>query len=421
MAKGKRALSAQQVAALTDNGTHRVDNQLYLQIREQGTRSWVFRYSRNGKTHWVGLGAANDVPLSRAKELAVVERAKLINGGNPIAERRAVKESLRLEREVKADSPSFAWCAGEYIEAHRASWKNQKHIDQWESTLRMYAGPVIGTLPVDQVTLDHVLKILKPIWVSKPETASRLRGRIEKVLGWATAKTYRRGENPARWAGGELPHLLPAIGKVQKIEHHASVPYVEMPGLMTRLGRLDSTSARALRFTILTGARTGETIGAKWSEIDLEAAVWTIPGERMKAGVEHRVALSEEAVALLRSMPREGELVFPGPKGKVLSNMAMLKCLRGLREDGATVHGFRATFSTWARDETDYPRELIEASLAHAVGNAVEQAYNRSDYLAKRRALMADWGRYCEPSPKPSKATQVANSGITTQTAMAAR
>lgn len=393
MAQGKRALSAQQVAALSDNGTHRVDNQLYLQIREQGTRSWVFRYSRNGKTHWIGLGRASDVPLSRAKELAVVERAKLVNGGSPIEERRVVKESLRLERQVQSDVPTFAWCAGEYIEAHRASWKNQKHIDQWESTLRMYAGPVIGKLPVDQVTVDHVYKILKPIWLTKPETASRLRGRIEKVLGWAGAKKYRTGENPARWQGGELSHLLPAIGKVQKIEHHKAVPYAGMPGLMADLRKLESISAKALTLLILCASRTGEIIGARWSEIDLDAATWIIPAERMKAGAEHRVALSTEAVKLLKSMDRTSDLVFPGPRGK-LSNMAMLQCLRGLRDDDATVHGFRATFSTWARDETDYPRELIEASLAHAVGNAVEQAYNRSDYLAKRRSLMDAWAAY---------------------------
>lgn len=276
----------------------------------------MFRYSRNGKTHWIGLGAASDVPLSRAKELAVVERAKLINGGSPIDERRVVKENLRLERDAASDTPTFAWCAEQYIEAHRAGWKNQKHIDQWESTLRMYAGPVIGTLPVDRVTLDHVHKILKPIWVEKPETASRLRGRIEKVLGWAGAKKYRSGENPARWQGGELSHLLPNIGKIQKIEHHASVPYAEVPGLMAELRKLDSISAKALHFTILTAARTGETLGALWAEFDIDAATWTIPAHRMKAGVEHRVALSAEAVKLLKSIPRTGDLVFLGPKGK---------------------------------------------------------------------------------------------------------
>lgn len=369
-------------------GTHRVDENLYLQVRDDGTKSWAFRYTRNGRRRSLGLGSARKVSYDKARQLAAELRLELWHGGDPAESR----EEAKAEQVARADVPTFAWCAEQYIEAHRSSWKNEKHIAQWESTLRMYAGPVIGKMRVDKITVDHVFKILKPIWTSKPETASRLRGRIERVLGWAAAKKYRSGENPARWQGGELVHLLPAVGN--KVKHHAAVPYVELPGLMVELRNLDSISAKALRFTILTAARTGETIGALWDEVDLAAATWTIPAERMKAGVEHRVALSDEAVELLRTLDQNGKLVFPGPKDRALSNMAMLQCLRGIRGTGETVHGMRSAFSTWARDLTNHPRELIEASLAHAIGNSVEQAYSQSDYLAKRRALMADWATY---------------------------
>jgi integrase len=393
MPKLKRALSAQQVAALTSAGTYRVDNSLYLQVRDHGTRSWLFRYARHGKTHWVGLGALRDVPLSRAKELAVMERAKLISGISPIEERRAAREAARAA--APKQMPTFAWCADQYIEAHRAGWKNAKHLEQWESTLRTYAGPVIGKLEVDKVTTEHVLRILKPIWVAKPETATRLRGRIEKVLGWAAAKKFRSGENPARWQGGELSHLLPAISKVQKIEHHRAVPYSEIPALMDELRGMDTAGAKALRFITLTAARTGEVIGARWAEVDLETATWTIPADRMKNGQQHVVPLPDEAVAILKSLPRTTDYVFAGATGKPISNMTMLKCLRSLTDDEPTVHGFRSSFSTWAREQTDYPAEVIEAALAHKQPDKVVAAYARTTYFDRRRALMDDWAQYC--------------------------
>lgn len=336
MPKLKRALSTQQVAALTSAGTYRVDNSLYLQVRDHGTRSWLFRYARHGKTHWVGLGALRDVPLSRAKELAVMERAKLISGISPIEERRAAREAARAA--VPKQMPTFAWCAEQYIEAHRAGWKNAKHLEQWESTLRTYAGPIIGKLEVDKVTTEHVLRILRPLWLTKPETATRLRGRIEKVLGYAGARHFRSGENPARWSGGApLSHMLPALKTVQKIEHHKAIPYSEIPALMGELRKIDTVGAKALRFTILTASRTGEVIGARWAEVSLETATWTIPAERMKNGQQHVVPLSDEAVAVLETMPRTTDFVFAGATGKPISNMTMLKCMRSLRDGEASL------------------------------------------------------------------------------------
>jgi len=389
----QRALTATQVTALKDDGVHWVAPSLYLQIRQHGTRSWLFRYSRSGENQWMGLGAFADKSLSEARDEAAMLRVQVRRGGDPMAER---EKTASVEKpRTKAAVPTFGHCADEYIKAHRDGWKNAKHIDQWESTLKTYAGPVIGKKPVDQVMVEDVLKILQPIWTSKPETATRLRGRIEKVLGWATAMKFRTGDNPAAWSGA-LSHLLPAISKVQKIEHHKAVPYPELPALMKELQKNDSTSAKALIFTILTGARTGETVGATWDEIDLTTKLWVIPDKRMKAGREHRVPLSGKAVQLLKTLPRDGKFVFPGGKlGKPLSNMAMLMLLRGYRDDGVTVHGFRSAFSTWAREQTDYPREIVEACLAHASGDAVELAYRRTDFLDKRRELMVRWEQFC--------------------------
>jgi integrase len=259
----------------------------------------------------------------------------------------------------------------------------------------MYVNPFIGKLPVDQITVEDVLKVLKPIWTSKPETASRVRGRIEQVLGWAAAMEYRSGDNPAQWKGGALPHLLPAIGKIAKVEHRKAVPYQEVPKLMAELRKNGSVSAKALMFTILTGARTTETREATHGEIDRKAKVWTIPASRMKAGREHRVPLSDEALALSSSDPDESKYLFPSPSGYALSNMAMLQLLRGVRDDGSTVHGFRSSFRDWAADQTDFPREVVEACLAHALGDDAELAYKRTDFLERRREVMEAWQAYC--------------------------
>ncbi|MEO7221077.1 MAG: tyrosine-type recombinase/integrase, partial [Devosia sp.] len=354
----------------------------------------LFRYSRDGENQWMGLGALADKPLTEARDEAVMLRVLVKRGSDPMAEKREGAEVKSKPKADKSKVPTFAECADRYIEAHRAGWKNDKHIAQWESTLRMYAGPVIGKKPVDQITVEDVLEVLKPIWTEKPETASRLRGRIEKVLGWATAMKFRSGDNPADW-NGALGHLLPAISKVQKIQHHKAAPYREVPALMAELRKNHSISAKALMFTILTGARTGETIGAVPAEIDRRQKLWVLPRERMKAAREHRVPLSGAALAILDALPADSQYLFPGARGGALSNMAMLMLLRGIRDDGVTVHGFRSAFSTWAREQTDYPREIVEACLAHASGDAVEMAYLRTDFIDKRRALMGDWARFC--------------------------
>jgi len=275
--------------------------------------------------------------------------------------------------------------------AHESSWKNDKHIAQWKSTLTSYCGP--GKKQIDEIAIEDVLKVLTPIWTSKPETASRLRGRIEKVLGWATAMKHRTGGNPAAWTGA-LQHLLPATSSVQKVEHHKAVRYKDVPKLMIELRQNGSVSAKALMFTILTASRTSEVLGASWDEFDFDAKVWIIPAARMKAGREHRVPLSDAAISIIKNQPRDARYVFHNEAGRKLSNMAMLQLLRRIRDDGVTVHGFRSSFRDWAAEQTDTPREVVEACLAHAVGDAAELAYKRSDFLEKRRAVIERWAKY---------------------------
>jgi integrase len=388
-----RALTATQVNALTKEGVHWVAPSLYMQVRDHGTRSWLFRYSRNGTNQWMGLGSTEEKPLSDARDEAAMLRVKVKRGEDPIASKREVQAQRKIEMKPKV--PTFAECAEKYIASHKSGWKNPKHAQQWPSTIEMYVNPFIGKLPVDQVTVEDVLKVLKPIWTSKPETASRVRGRIEQVLGWAAAMGYRSGDNPAQWKGGALPHLLPATGKIAKVEHRKAVPYREVPKLMTELRKNGSISAKALMFTILTGARTIETREATHSEIDRKAKVWTIPAGRMKAGREHRVPLTDEALALIASNPADSKYLFPSPSDYALSSMAMLQLLRGLRDDGSTVHGFRSSFRDWAADQTDFPREVVEACLAHALGDDAELAYKRTDFLERRREVMVAWASHC--------------------------
>ena len=296
---------------------------------------------------------------------------------------------------------TFDACAAAYIEAHKTSWRNEKHRDQWRNTLNSYASPVFGSLPVQAIDVALVMKVLEPIWKTKSETASRLRGRIEAVLDWATVRSYREGENPARWRG-HLDKLLPARSKIQKVEHHPALPHDEIGDFMAMLRGQDGTAARALEFLILTAARTGEIIGARWDEIDLEDKIWVVPGARMKAGREHRVPLSGAALAILEQMReiREGDFVVPGgKKGKPLSNMAMLAVLKRMGRDDLTTHGFRSTFRDWAAERTNFPREVVEMALAHTIESKVEAAYRRGDLFQKRRQLMEAWVRFCA-SPK---------------------
>jgi integrase len=292
---------------------------------------------------------------------------------------------------------TFRQCAEAYIEAHRPSWKNAKHAAQWPSTLETYVYPVFGDSPVQAVDVGLIMRVLEPIWKTKTETASRLRGRIESILDWAAARGFRQGDNPARWRG-HLRHLLPPRSRVQKVKHHAALPYREIGTFMKLLREQEGTSALALEFLILTMARTGEVIGATWEEIDLSAGIWTIPAVRMKAGKEHRVPLSEPALAILRRLEtgKQGKFVFPGGKpGKALFNRAMFMLLGRLGRSDLTVHGFRSTFRDWAAESTNFPREVAEQALAHSLQDKVEAAYRRGDMFEKRRGLMKAWAGFC--------------------------
>jgi integrase len=389
-------LTPLKVARLKQPGRYGDGHGLWLQVSEQGSKAWLFRYMRDGRARQMGLGALHTVSLQEARAKARQARQVLLDGLDPIDVKHERRTRTRLE---KARALTFKQCADDYLGAHAGAWKNLKHRAQWSATLDAYAHPLIGALPVAEIDTALILKILRPIWQEKPETASRLRGRIERILDWATVQEFRRGENPARWRG-HLDALLPAKTKVRAVKHHPALPYVELPAFMAALRKRDSISARALEFTILTATRTGEAIGARWDEI--EGTVWTIPAERMKAGRPHRVPLSDRALAIIEALPRESSgLVFPGSRGASISNMAMLELLRGMNGNGYTTHGFRSTFSDWAREQTGYPRDVIEMALAHAIKDKSEAAYRRGDALEKRRRLMADWARYCE-SPAAS-------------------
>jgi integrase len=311
---------------------------------------------------------------------------------DPIDARQAQRHGARLDA---ARSITFRQCADAYIKAHRAGWSSAAHAEQWPASLSRFAYPHIGHLPVSAIDTALVLKCLEPIWTSTTDTASRLRGRIESVLDWAKAREYRDGENPARWKG-HLKNLLPAVAKVRTVEHHAALPYDAAPAFMAELRGRNEISARALAFTVLTAARTNETLGATWREIDLKAKLWTVPGERMKSGKPHTVPLSDRAIKILEALPRVRgcSYLFPGAKaGQQLSHTAMLKILRGMRP-GLTTHGFRSTFSDWGRDRTNYGRDIVEACLAHVIKDVSERAYRRGTALEKRARLMADWSRY---------------------------
>ncbi|MGC2854151.1 tyrosine-type recombinase/integrase [Novispirillum sp. DQ9] len=394
-------LTAKAVAALREPGRYADGNGLYLQVGKTGGKAWLLRYMLNGKAREMGLGALADVSLSEAREKASEARKLLSAGRDPLEARKEERQAAALEA---AKAISFKGAAEAYITAHRAGWRNAKHAAQWSATLETYAFPVIGELPVADVDTGLVLRVLEPIWTEKPETASRVRGRIEAVLDWARVRGYRDGPNPALWRG-HLAHLLPRRAKVRKVEHHAALPYAEIAAFMVALRQRDATAARGLEFAILTAARTGEVLGATWAEIDLEAAVWTVPADRMKAGREHRVPLSPRAAAILQAMAQEhGQegYLFPSKrKGKPLSNMAFLMLLRRMGRADLTAHGFRSTFRDWTAERTAFPGEVAEAALAHVVGDKVEAAYRRGDLFEKRRKLMEAWADHCD---RPSAA-----------------
>jgi integrase len=379
-------LTAFKVQKASKKGLYGDGNGLWLQVGRCGTKSWLLRYMLNGKPRYMGLGAVHSVPLVEARERARQARSIIAMGEDPLGGRRVVARAL-----------TFDACAERFIGTHAPTWKNPKHRAQWSATLATYASPVMGPLPVSTVGTAQVMEVLQPIWTKKPETANRLRARIERILDWAGAQGYRRGENPARWKG-HLDKLLPAKSKVKAKAHHPALAYEALPGFMAELAVRDSISARGLEFLILTAARTGEVIGARWDEVDLKAKVWTVPADRMKSGRAHRVPLSDRAVTLLQALPRRGEHVFINGGGKPISNMAMLELLKGMMP-GLTVHGFRSTFSDWARDRTHYPRDVIEQALAHVIKDKSEAAYRRGDALEKRRLLMAEWASFAYGKP----------------------
>lgn len=398
-------LTAREVAGKLQPGWHADGGGLYLQVSAAFTKSWIFAYQLKGRAREMGLGPLHAITLAEAREKARQQRALLVDGVDPIDARNAGRTASEL---AAARSVTFAQCAAEYIEAHSAGWKNEKHTAQWTATLDAYAAPAFGTLPVQDVDTSLVLKALQPIWVSKPETASRVRARIEKVLSWATVRTFRSGDNPARWRG-HLDQLLPKYEKRKRVRHHPALPYMEVGGFVQQLREDPGTAARALEFTILTAARTGEVIGAKPEEFDLDAAVWTVPRERMKAGRAHRVPLSARAVELVRSaMTSDGKFVFQGRwQHEPLSNMAMLQLMRRTRGD-LTVHGFRSSFRDWAAECTNFSREVAEMALGHVIGDQTEAAYRRGDLFEKRRRLMNEWARYCDKPAQQAKVLAIA-------------
>jgi integrase len=394
MGRKAKELGPLAVGRIQTPGLHFVGgvDGLALQVTTSGARSWILRVMVAGKRRDMGLGGYPSVPLVDAKDAARLARAKIKDGTDPIEERRTRKSALATSR---AAALTFKQCATAFIAAKESEWKNAKHAAQWRATLTAYAYPVIGKILVRDIALPHVLQILEPIWTTKTETATRLRGRIEKVLDFATSKGYRTGDNPARWRG-HLDNLLAKPSKVAKVEHHAALPYAEMGAFMAELRQQAGIGARALEFAILTAARSGEVRGATWEEIDLAVAAWTIPGERMKADKEHRIPLSDNAVQLLRALPRMAgsPFLFPNTKGAALSDMTLTAVLRRMNRP-VTAHGFRSTFRDWAGETTAYPREVIEHALAHQLKDKAEAAYARGTLFDKRRRLMTDWSKFC--------------------------
>ncbi|HTW71154.1 MAG TPA: integrase arm-type DNA-binding domain-containing protein [Acetobacteraceae bacterium] len=414
-------LTPAKVKSASKPGLYGDGGGLWLNVGPTGGKSWLFRFMLNGRAREMGLGPLHTIGLAEARERARAARHQLLDGIDPLDARKAEKQRKAAEAAARV---TFREVAEKYVKAHRASWRNEKHAWQWGATLEAHVYPTIGDVAVGAVDTGHVTRILEPIWTTKAETAARVRGRIESILDYAKTHGWRTGENPARWKG-HLQNVLPARAKVSKVEHHAALPWREIGAFIAELAKQDGTARLALQFAILTAARTGEVIGARWGEIDMApprrvtigrddqgqpiiettGAVWTIPAGRTKAGKPHRVPLAGPALDVLREAAklRHGESpndhVFPGGKGgkssRALSNIAMLMLLRRMDRDDLTVHGFRSTFRDWCAEATGYPRELAEAALAHALDSKVEAAYQRGDLLEKRRRLMNEWAAFC--------------------------
>lgn len=407
MARKVNRLTAKAVANAKP-GFHPDGGNLGLQVSPSGAKSWLFVYTFRGRAREMGLGPLHDVSLAAARKAASAWREVLREKRDPIEIRneRRVAEAL-----AKASTISTRTAWERYIAAHRAGWRNAKHRDQWTNTLETYAGPVLGDVPVSLVDVGLVMRVIQPHWAAKNETMRRVRARLESVLDWARVHGYRTGENPARWRG-HLDKLLPKPSKVAKVEHHAAMAYGEIGAFMEKLRAQPGEAARALEFLILCAARTGEVIGAKAAEFDLDAGVWTVPASRMKGGRRHRVPLAPRAVEIVRDRIEEDRpYVFAGGKpGEPLSNMAMAALLRRMGRDDVTVHGFRASFRQWIADKTTFPHELAEAALAHKLADGTEAAYQRSDMIEKRVPLMASWARYCAEPKSMGEVTPIRRS-----------
>ena len=366
---------------------------LYFQVAPAGTKSWIFRFSMLGRRREMGLGSFPTVSLADAREAASIARKLVSVGKDPIEERQSNRAQKKLDA---ARGISWDSALTQFLDSHEDGWKNKKHRQQWRNTLDTYAKDVLGALPIASIGQSQISKILDPIWNEKPETASRVRGRIERILDWARVRGYREGENPARWRG-HLDKVYPARAKVRKVKHHAAVPIDDLPKIYGQLTKAKGIAAKALRFVILTAARPGEAVGGLWPEVDKRSALWTIPPERMKADREHRVTLSREALAILDEMTevKSDNFVFPGHKeGRPLSLTALSKALKAAGGGEATVHGMRSTFKDWASERTSYPSEVSEMALAHSIGDKVEAAYRRGELLKKRAALLQQWATF---------------------------
>ena len=396
-------------------GRHADGGGLNLLVKESGARSWVYRFMLKGKSRDIGLGPAagpDIISLAKARDLASAYRLKVKAGIDPLAERhREAAEAIAAAQAANIAGVTFRHVADAYIAANEGSWRNDKHRQQWRNTLASYVYPVMGELPVADIATAHVLQILEPIWQEKPETASRIRGRIEALLDAAKAHGYREGENPARWRG-HIAQILPARSKLTR-GHHKALAYSELPSFMSQLRARAAIAALALEFVILTATRTSELLGAKWGEVDLDKATWTIPALRMKAGKEHRVPLSPRAIEILQTVkPNGSDWLFPSEKGGKLSTMAMSMLLRRMKLD-CTVHGFRSAFRDWSAECTGYAHEVCEMALAHTIGNKAEAAYRRGDLFDKRGRLMADWALYCAgDGAKHATVTPIRQAGL---------
>jgi integrase len=406
------SLSSKKVAKLLRDGKagrFHDDDGLYLEISSKRAASWVARFQLNQIERYMGLGSARTFGLAEARgRNRKLVRQPLADKIDPLAQRRTERAARAV---AAAKAMTFAEAAQQYFEQHESKWKNRKHSAQFISTLREYAYPIIGSLPIGEIDTSLVLKVLEQkiaaergfpagtLWSTRPETASRLRGRVENVLSWATVRGSRQGDNPARWRG-HLANVLPARSEIAEVEHHVALPFGELPEFVAALRSREGVAARALEFCILTAARTGEIIGATWDEIDLKAKVWTVPANRIKGGKEHKVPLSDRALALLKTAFVEdgNPYIFVGPRSGGLSNMAMAAVLKRMGL-GVTIHGFRSTFRDWVAERTNYPNFVAEAALAHVVGDKVEAAYRRGDLFNKRARLMQDWAKFCGQPP----------------------